>query len=51
MHEHGLRHMRDEGIEVRHAKGVYYDWVRTLDAARRFEAEHPDLATPPGFPL
>ncbi len=51
MHEHGLRQMRDEGIEVRHAKGVYYDWVRTLDAARTFEAEHPDLATPPGFSL
>ncbi len=51
MHEHGLRQLRDEGIEVRHAKGVYYDWVRTLDAARAFEAEHPDLATPPGFAL
>ncbi len=51
MHEHGLRRLRDERIEVRHAKGVYYDWLRTLDAARAFEAEHPDLATPPGFRL
>ena len=51
MHDHGLRQLRDEGIEVRHAKGVYYDWLRSLDAARAFEAEHPDLATPPGFRL
>jgi nicotinamidase-related amidase len=51
MHEHGLRQLRDEDIEVRHAKGVYYDWLRTLDAARAFEVEHPDLASPPGFRL
>jgi nicotinamidase-related amidase len=51
MHEHGLAHVRDAGVEVRHAKGVYYDWIRTLEAARAFEAGHPDLATPPGFGL
>jgi nicotinamidase-related amidase len=51
MHAHGLRQLRDDGIEVRHAKGVYYDWVRSLDAARAFETERPDLATPPGFAL
>ncbi len=51
MHAHGLRHMRDAGAEVRHAKGVYYEWIRTLDAARAFERDHPDLATPPGFRL
>jgi nicotinamidase-related amidase len=51
MHAHGLRHMRDAGAEIRHAKGVYYEWIRTLDAARAFEHEHPDLTTPPGFRL
>ncbi|HSL32370.1 MAG TPA: isochorismatase family protein [Candidatus Limnocylindrales bacterium] len=51
MHEHGLRHVRAAGAEVRHAKGVYYDWVRTLAAARAFAAAHPDLAVPPGFSL
>lgn len=51
MHEHGLRHIRDAGGELRHAKGVYYDWVRTLAVARAFEADHPDLAAPPGFAL
>lgn len=51
MHEHGLRHISDAGGGVRHAKGIYYDWIRTLDAARAFTAEHPDLAKPPGFSL
>ena len=36
---------------VIHAKGVYYEWVRTLEAARAFEAANPELAEPPGFCL
>jgi nicotinamidase-related amidase len=51
MHEPGLRRMRDAGVVLIHAKGVYYEWVRTLAEARRFEAAHPDLAEPPGFAL
>jgi nicotinamidase-related amidase len=51
MHAHGLRRVRDAGAMLVHAKGVYYEWVRTLDAARAFEAAHPDLADPPGFSL
>ena len=51
MHEPGLRRMRDAGVVLIHAKGVYYEWVRTLAEARRFEAAHPDLAEPPGFSL
>jgi nicotinamidase-related amidase len=51
MHVHGLRHVRDAGAELRHAKGVYYEWIRTLEAARRFEHDHPDLTKPPGFRL
>jgi nicotinamidase-related amidase len=51
MHELGLRHVCDAGIEVRHAKGVYYDWIRTLEAARAFVRAHPDLTDPPGFRL
>ena len=50
-HEHGLRRMRDAGVTLIHAKGVYYEWVRTLSEARRFEAARPDLAEPPGFSL
>jgi nicotinamidase-related amidase len=51
MHQHGLRRIADAGGIVIHAKGVYYEWVRTLEAARAFEGEHPHLATPPGFRL
>jgi nicotinamidase-related amidase len=51
MHEPGLRRMRDAGAVLVHAKGVYYEWVRTLAEARRFAAAHPDLVEPPGFSL
>ena len=51
MHEFGLRQLRDNGIEIRHAKGVFYDWMRTLESVMAFVAEHPDLGTPPGFRL
>ena len=45
----GLARLRDLGVELVHCKGIYYDWVRTLDEALAFEREHPDLAEPPGF--
>ena len=51
MHAFGLRRMREAGVVQLHAKGVYYEWVRTLADARRFEEAHPDLAEPPGFSL
>ena len=38
MHELGLRRIREAGVELHHAKGVYYDWIRTLEAARTFTA-------------
>ena len=47
----GLRRMHEAGVLQLHAKGVYYEWVRTLADARRFEEAHPDLAEPPGFVL
>ena len=51
MHDHGLRRIADAGGAVVHAKAVYYEWVRTVDAALAFERDHPDLAAPPGFSL
>jgi nicotinamidase-related amidase len=51
MHAFGLRRMHEAGVLQLHAKGVYYEWVRTLADARRFEEAHPDLAEPPGFTL
>ena len=51
MHDQGLTRMRDAGVQIEHAKGVYYEWVRTLAAARALTADHPELAEPPGFGL
>jgi hypothetical protein len=51
MHDHGLRRMAEAGVELLHAKGVYYEWIRTLEAARAFEQANPGLAEPPGFEL
>jgi nicotinamidase-related amidase len=51
MHAFGLRRMHEAGVLLLHAKGIYYEWIRTLADARRFEAAHPDLADPPGFSL
>ena len=51
MHEAGLRRVAAAGGEPVHAKGVYYEWIRTLDAARDVQRDHPDLAEPPGFSL
>jgi nicotinamidase-related amidase len=50
-HVAGLRRMADAGVERLTAKAVYYEWVRTLERARAFEIDHPDLAEPPGFAL
>lgn len=51
MHQAGLRRLAAAGAVISHAKGVYYEWVRTLEAARAFERDHPRLAEPPGFRL
>jgi nicotinamidase-related amidase len=51
MHAAGLRRLAASGAEVMHAKGVYYEWLRTLADARAFQHAHPDLAEPPGFSL
>ncbi len=45
----GLARLRDLGAELVHCKGIYYDWVRTLEAALAFQRENPQLAEPPGF--
>jgi len=50
-HAPGIARLRDLGLEVMRCKSVYYDWVRTLNAARTFELDNPELASPPGFSL
>ena len=51
MHEHGLRRIADAGGTVLHAKGVYYEWLRTVAAATDFRRDCPELGDPPGFNL
>jgi nicotinamidase-related amidase len=50
-HAPAIQRLRDLGIELANCKAVYYDWVRTLKAARAFEEQNPGLASPPGFSL
>jgi nicotinamidase-related amidase len=50
-HAPGVARLRDLGVELMRCKSVYYDWVRTLDAARAFERDNPQLAEPPRFSL
>lgn len=51
MHDHGLRRIAEAGGVIIHAKGVYYEWLRTVEAATAFRAAHPELGEPPGSSL
>ena len=46
---YGLARLRDLGVQLVHCKGIFYDWVRTLEAALAFQDEQPELSDPPGF--
>ena len=50
-HEHGIARLLANGVELISAKGVFYDWTRTLADVIDFQAAHPELAHPPGFSL
>jgi nicotinamidase-related amidase len=50
-HEHGLDRLRQLGIELVSTKGLFYEWLRTVDAAYAFGSEHPDLEPPDGLIL
>ena len=51
MHAAGLRRIAAAGGELVHAKGVWYEWIRTLQGSRDILRVHPGLADPPGFSL
>ena len=51
MHDHGLRRIAEAGAAITHAKGVYYEWLRTVEAATAFRGANPELGEPPGFNL
>ena len=50
-HEHGLERMRGAGAELVSAKGLFYEWLPSLEHVRTFKAAHPDLGRPLGFSL
>jgi nicotinamidase-related amidase len=50
-HEAGLARMRDAGATIVQAKGLYYEWLRTVEQVHRFRTERGDLAPPEGVRL
>ncbi|MEU5798561.1 isochorismatase family protein [Streptomyces sp. NPDC047813] len=50
-HERGLRRLGGRGIETLSTKELFYDWVRTIQAADTFHDTHADLSVPPGVRL
>lgn len=45
-HQHGLERLRGAGVELVSAKGLFYEWIQTLEEARRFTLERPKLSNP-----
>lgn len=49
--DHGIHRLRQAGIELVSAKALFYEWVRTVEAAVSFVLEHPELGEPEDFSL
>lgn len=47
----GLERMRGAGVIVMGVKNLFYEWLRTVDRAYKFEAECAELGKPPGVVL
>jgi nicotinamidase-related amidase len=45
-HAAGLARMRAAGALITDTKGLFYEWMRTLEECRRFDATNPDLPPP-----
>lgn len=50
-HASGLARMQAAGVLMTDTKGIFYEWVRTVEASRRFEAECAHLPVPRGLVL
>ena len=46
MHERGLARLASEGVARNHAKGVTYEWLRTVEDAHAL-LDDPSLPSPP----
>jgi nicotinamidase-related amidase len=50
-HEMGLDRMQRAGVVVVNMKGLFYEWLRTIDAIHRFHREHPEMREESGVVL
>jgi len=50
-HAAGIERMRQAGAVLVAAKQLHYEWMRTVERSRAFEAAHPGLESPPGMLL
>lgn len=50
-HAAGLARMRDAGVVILDTKGLYYEWLRTVEQTQRFRGERADLPIPEGMRL
>jgi nicotinamidase-related amidase len=50
-HAAGLARMRDAGVVILDVKGLYYEWLRTVEQVQRFRTERADLPIPEGMRL
>ncbi len=50
-HEIGLGRMRSAGILIVNMKGLFYEWLSTLEAVERFHRELPDMRHQAGIVL
>jgi nicotinamidase-related amidase len=50
-HSAGLARMKDGGATLLSTKGLFYEWMRTVERSRRFEKECAHLKTPSGIVL
>ncbi len=50
-HELGLNRMQEAGVIVVNLKGLFYEWLRTVEAVQRFHRELPDMRGQAGIVL
>jgi nicotinamidase-related amidase len=49
--EVGLTRMRNAGAVIMNMKGLFYEWLRTVEAVSRFHKELPDMRGQAGIVL
>ncbi len=50
-HELGLQRMQQAGAIMLNMKGLFYEWLRTIEAVHRFHRENPDMRAMAGIVL